>query len=193
MNGPWGNLSLEPRNNSNLEPLIEPLIANLEPLILPDVLKHGLDVVFCGTAVGATSARQGAYYAGRGNGFWATLHVAGFTPTQLRPSDYSQLLPLSIGLTDLVKHFSGNDAVLSRSHFDCERLKASVQAFCPRILAFTSKRAAQEFVGRRVPYGRLPETIGETVLFVLPSPSGSARRYWNIELWRELSQLRNRK
>jgi TDG/mug DNA glycosylase family protein len=38
--------------------------------VLPDVLKPGLKVVFCGTAVGNKSARASAYYAGRGNQFW---------------------------------------------------------------------------------------------------------------------------
>jgi len=42
--------------------------------ILPDVLKLDLKVVFCGAAVGSTSARVGAYYAGRdawhGYPFW---------------------------------------------------------------------------------------------------------------------------
>jgi TDG/mug DNA glycosylase family protein len=161
-------------------------------MVLPDVLKHGLDVVFCGTAVGATSARQGAYYAGRGNGFWSTLHLVGFTPIQLRPKDYGQVVLFRIGLTDLVKHVAGNDVVLSKGHFDRERLRASIQEYRPRILAFTSKRAAQEFIGHPVCYGQLPETIGKTILFVLPSPSGSARRYWSIEPWRELSQLRAR-
>ena len=41
--------------------------------VLPDVLEPGLTVVFCGTAVGATSAQVRAYYAGRGNRFWEVL------------------------------------------------------------------------------------------------------------------------
>ena len=35
--------------------------------ILPDVLAPGLDIVFCGTAVGNVSAQRGVYYAGPGN------------------------------------------------------------------------------------------------------------------------------
>jgi double-stranded uracil-DNA glycosylase len=162
-------------------------------MVLPDLLAHGLEVVFCGTAVGAASARQGAYYAGPGNVFWTTLHAAGFTPVQFQPTDYKQLLELRMGLTDLVKRISGNDEILSKGHFDCERLTASIQTFRPKIVAFTSKRAAQEFVGRYVEYGCLPETVGDTILFVLPSPSGAARKYWSIEPWRELSRLRSRR
>ena len=160
--------------------------------MVPDVLGHDLDVVFCGTAVGAASARRAAYYAGPGNRFWWALHAAGFTPAELQPGDYRQLLPLRMGLTDLAKHVSGNDAILSKAQFDGERLKASILEFCPRILAFTGKRAAQEFLGRHVDYGLLPEKIGETKLFVLPSPSGAARGYWSLEPWQQLSHLRNR-
>ena len=162
-------------------------------MVLPDVLAPGLEVVFCGTAVGAASARNGAYYSGRGNAFWPALHAAGFTPVQFQPSNYKQLLELRMGLTDLVKRVSGNDEVLSRGHFDRGRLTVSIQTFRPKILAFTGKRAAQVFVGRRVEYGRLPETVGDTMLFVLPSPSGAARKYWSIEPWQELSRLRSRK
>jgi double-stranded uracil-DNA glycosylase len=62
--------------------------------------------------------------------------------------------------------------------------------YCPRILAFTGKRAALEFVGHAVDYGPLDETIGTTHLFVLPSPSGAARRYWDERPWQALAALR---
>jgi G:T/U-mismatch repair DNA glycosylase len=41
--------------------------------VLPDLLRPGLRIVFCGTAAGTASARAGAYYAGPGNAFWPTL------------------------------------------------------------------------------------------------------------------------
>jgi len=52
--------------------------------ILPDVLKPGLKVVFCGTAAGNRSAKIKAYYAGRDNQFWAVLHRIGLTPRQFQ-------------------------------------------------------------------------------------------------------------
>lgn len=162
-------------------------------MVLPDILAPNLDIVFCGTAVGETSARRGAYYAGRGNVFWPTLYKVGFTPRPLLPTEYEELLQFRMGLTDLAKQISGNDEILARSHFDCDRLKAIVREYQPRILAFTSKRAAQEFLGRRVEYGRLPEQEGDTILFVLPSPSGAARGYWSHVPWEDLSRLRSGK
>jgi TDG/mug DNA glycosylase family protein len=159
-------------------------------MVLPDLLAPNLDIVFCGTAVGAASARRGAYYAGPGNAFWPTLHLTGLTPRQLRPEEYASLLDFKIGLTDLAKEVSGNDDILSRDHFNVDRLKAIIAQYRPRILAFTSKRAAQEFLGHPVEYGRLAKTHRKTMLFVLTSPSGAACRYWSAAPWHELARLR---
>ena len=48
--------------------------------------------------------------------------------------------------------------------------------------AFVGKRAAEIAIKRTVKYGRLSETIGSTVLFVMPSTSGAARGYWDQSL-----------
>jgi TDG/mug DNA glycosylase family protein len=138
-----------------------------------------LAVVFCGSAVGSASARRGAYYAGPGNAFWPTLFEVGLTPRLLEPNEYRQVLDYGLGLTDLAKHVSGSDEVLSDRDFDRTGLRAKIVRYEPRILAFTSKRAAVEYLMCRVQYGLLAETIGDTRLFVLPSPSGAARRFWD--------------
>lgn len=158
--------------------------------VLPDVLSPGLDIVFCGTAAGAASARKRAYYAGPGNAFWPTLLAVGLVPMAVRPHEFGTLTRWQMGFTDLAKKVSGSDSVLGKRHFDVGRLRALVLEHQPRIVAFTGKRAAVEFVGRAVGYGLLAERIGETRLFVLPSPSGAARRHWNLDPWRELSRLR---
>lgn len=159
-------------------------------MILPDLLAPGLDLVFCGTAVGAESARRQAYYAGPGNAFWPTLHSVGLTPRRLRPDEYRELLDYGIGLTDLAKEVSGNDDILGHADFDCSRLRALLARYQPRLLAFTGKRAAQQFVGGKVGYGLLADRVAATCLFVLPSPSGAACRYWSEAPWFELARLR---
>lgn len=159
-------------------------------MILPDLLAPDLDVVFCGTAVGAESARRRAYYAGPGNAFWPTLARVGLTPRRLQPEEYAQLLSFGIGLTDLAKQVSGNDDILGYADFDGARLRALIAHYRPKLLAFTGKRAAQQFVGHRVAYGLLAERVGTTRLFVLTSPSGAACRYWSVEPWAELARLR---
>ncbi len=157
--------------------------------VLKDSLRRGLHIVFCGTAVGAKSAREQAYYAGVGNAFWKTLHEIGLTPYRFQPSQYTDALSLGLGFTDLAKSVSGNDDVLRREHFGRDALMAKIIHFGPRIVAFTSKRAAAEFLGRPVDYGLLDVTVGVSRLFVLPSPSGAARRWWRVEEWVALAHL----
>jgi TDG/mug DNA glycosylase family protein len=159
--------------------------------VLPDVLGPGLAVVFCGTAVSTASALHRAYYAGPGNAFWRTLHETGLTPRRLEPGEYPCLTDFGLGLTDLAKTISGSDHRLSREDFDGDGLRAKVRQYRPGVLAFTSKRAAEEFLGRPVHYGLLDEKIDDTALFVLPSPSGAARRHWDLKPWHELARLRN--
>ena len=157
--------------------------------VLADVLAPELRIVFCGTAVGAASARRQAYYAGPGNAFWPTLFEVRLTPRLLRPEEYRVVTQYGLGLTDLAKTISGADSILSKQHFDHAGLRAKIGQYCPGVLAFTSKRAAEEFLDRSVTYGLLEQRIGTTKLFVLPSPSGAARRHWSTGPWRELASL----
>ena len=96
--------------------------------ILPDVLAVGLDVVFCGSAVGTRSARAGAHYAGPGNRFWPTLFSIGLMPEQIRPANFRHVVRYGIGLTDLAKKASGSDASLSTSDYDGPSLRIKIEA-----------------------------------------------------------------
>ncbi len=156
---------------------------------LPDVLRPGLKVVFCGTAAGAQSAAVGAYYAGQGNKFWRTLHEVGLTPRQLEPREFPTLLDYNVGLTDIAKAYSGADSGLRRSHFDADALRDKIVSFAPRALAFNGKRAAQAFYGAQtlIAYGQQPQTIGAATLFVLPSTSGAASGFWDVRYWAGLA------
>lgn len=162
--------------------------------VLPDLLAPGLTTVFCGSAAGAASARRGLPYAGPGNKFWPILAEAGFTPELFAPGDYRNLLDLGIGLTDVNKSQSGADSDLTADGDDPLAVLEKIERFAPRLLAFTAKRPAGVFMGavfdrRRVDYGLQPERIGETAIFVLPSSSGLAIRWWDPEPWREAAAL----
>ncbi|HYC78166.1 MAG TPA: mismatch-specific DNA-glycosylase [Planctomycetota bacterium] len=157
--------------------------------VLPDVLGPKLRVVFCGTAAGAASARREAYYAGPGNRFWATLFEAGFVGEALTPERYREVLRFGVGLTDLAKHEAGNDDELSEGAFDVDGFLERIETVAPQIIAFTSKNAARAFLGRDVDYGLVRERLGDTRLYVLPSPSGAARGAWSIAPWRRLARM----
>lgn len=155
--------------------------------VLPDVLAPRLDVVFCGSAAGRASALAGAYYAGPGNKFWRTLHEVGLTNRVLRPRDYALTLTYGIGLTDMNKHQSGGDRALTADADTPDAVRRKIEENQPAFLAFNGKRAAQAFLGRKVTYGRQPETVGPTAIFALPSTSGNANRYWDADPWRDLA------
>jgi TDG/mug DNA glycosylase family protein len=156
--------------------------------IVPDVLAPELRLVFCGTAPSKASAAARAYYAKPGNRFWPALHEAGFTPRRFLPSQYAGLLELGIGLTDLCKGHSGNDDELPEGALDRDALRARIRRYRPAVVAFTSKNAARAFLGREVDYGWQPERVGPTRLYVLPSPSGQAVRFWDLAPWRALAE-----
>jgi len=155
--------------------------------VLPDVLEPGLAVVFVGTAASRRSAEVGAPYAGPGNRFWDVLYAAGFTPRRLEPQEFRELLRYRIGLTGMAPEKIGNDDILGPGDFDPAGVRAKIEQFAPRVVAFVGKRAAQEFFGKpRVEYGLQAERLGKTAFYVLPSPSGAARRYWDEVPWRAL-------
>jgi len=164
---------------------------NAAGAVLPDVLAPDLDIVFCGTAAGTASAVQRAYYAGPGNAFWPTLCAVGLTTRSLLPYQYPEILQWNLGLTDLAKQVFGCDSVLAKGHFDVARLRGLIVEYRPKVVAFTRKRAAGEFLGHDVGYGLQDEVVASSRLFVLPSPSGAARGYWDLGPWAELARLRD--
>lgn len=158
-------------------------------MILPDVLGPGLRVLFCGTAASSASARVGAPYAGPGNYFWPALHEIGLTPRRLEPAEFRQALSSGIGLTDLCKTRSGSDREIGAGGFDVPALIAKVEGNEPAWIAFTSKTAARVALDRKAGYGEQPERFGGARVYVLPSPSGRARSFWDIAHWQRLADL----
>jgi TDG/mug DNA glycosylase family protein len=162
--------------------------------MLKDVLKENLDVVFCGTAKGRSSALKGYYYAGPGNKFYGILHDAKFTPKKLLPTDCYSINEFDIGLTDLVHTEYGNDNEINKDSYQVDVFIEKMEHYKPKFIGFTSKAAASFALGFRgvtslIDYGLQSRTIGASKVFVLPSTSGSARKYWNEKYWFELNKL----
>ncbi|MCX7365027.1 MAG: mismatch-specific DNA-glycosylase [Alphaproteobacteria bacterium] len=158
--------------------------------LVPDLLAPGLDLVFCGTALGPASFKARAYYANPGNTFWPTLHAVGLTPERLTPQRYPELLTLRIGLTDLNKTEYGSDHELSADAMDAGSLHAKLRKYRPAAVAFTSKNAASLALGVKAPaYGRQVQLLEGAVAFVLASPSGRARSFWTLAPWREAADF----
>jgi TDG/mug DNA glycosylase family protein len=161
--------------------------------VLPDLLRPGLKIVFCGTAAGTVSARRGHYYAHPQNKFWPTLHAIGLTPRLLKAEEFPLVGEWGIGLTDIAKTVSGMDKELpsgSLGRLACEALRQRVLAHQPAILAFTSLTAGRRYLGSTAGFGEQAETIGATRLWLLPSPSPAANWNWRAHehWWRAAAQ-----
>jgi double-stranded uracil-DNA glycosylase len=157
---------------------------------LPDMIRHGLRLVFVGTAASNRSAADGHYYAHPGNRFWSAIHEADLTARRYRPGEFKELLPLGIGFTDLNKSEAGMDHQLSAGAIDVAAFKAKIETYRPKAIAFTSKKAASYFYRKPtqlIACGRQPPVDGLCDVFVLPSPSGAASGHWSLQPWQELA------
>lgn len=165
-----------------------------ETHLVPDVLEPGLKLVFCGTALGQQSAMHKAYYANPSNLFWKTVYEVGFTPRRFKPEEYEEMRALGIGLTDLCKTAFGNDDELPENAFDRDALEEKIIRYQPRILAFTSKTGAANYLRMqtgKLEYGFQSQKTENTAIYVLPSPSGHARRFWRQDAWQALADKYN--
>lgn len=159
---------------------------------LEDILAERLAVIFCGINPGVLAAAQGHHFAGRGNRFWRTLHLAGFTPREVRPEDDRTLLQYQCGLTAVVERPTARADQLSPHEFvaaaaDFER---KIIRFAPRCVAFLGKAAYAGLSGQReVTWGLQAKTFGNAAVWVLPNPSGRNRAFTQdqlVEAYREL-------
>ena len=167
-----------------------------EKYILPDILQSGLITVFCGRAPSPESRRRGAYYAHPSNLFWRVLADTGMTDRRLLPEEFRELSRYGIGLTDINKFESGSDHELTGTGDKPELVAQKILKYQPRMLAFTGKNNARMFLhgvfgrqkSRWLECGRQEGyLIGDTEIFVLPSTSARARRYWDVECWQQLA------
>lgn len=145
---------------------------------ITDILAPGLRVVFCGINPGKSSAHTGFHFAHKGNRFWKTIWQAGFTARQLRPEEEQLLLDTRCGITMLVERPTKEATELSGMELrdGGKTLIEKIQRYQPYALAVLGKQAyKQAFRVSKVEWGRQPQTVGETEIWVLPNPSGLNR------------------
>lgn len=152
------------------------------------LLQPNLQVMFCGVANRSKVLPLSSYYPDHRNKFWSVLHRIGLTPHQLAPHEGKILLRYGIGLTTLVTDPPVKTAKYHSGDLTIQDLKETIAKLRPRTVAFNGKQVARDFFGYSVQYGQQPDLIDRTVVFVLPSTSGVARKYWNEKYWRELAE-----
>lgn len=159
-----------------------------------DVIAPNLRVLFCGINPGLYTAAVGHHFARPGNRFWPALHAGGFTDRVLSPFDERKLLKSGYGITNVVSRTTATADQLSRDEIIAggEQLRAKVLRYQPRVLAVLGVGAYRTaFNQPKATVGRQAETIGDTVLWVLPNPSGLNANYQAPALARLFRELRD--
>jgi TDG/mug DNA glycosylase family protein len=179
--------------------LIQPWKPTKEQLLaaagktVPDVIAPRLKVLFCGINPGLYTAAVGHHFARPGNRFWPALFASGFTTRLMSPFDERELLDSGYGITNVVMRATATADQLSREELRTggKRLTAKVRRYQPQFLAVLglgAYRAAWE--DARAVIGRQEKTIGDTVIWVLPNPSGLNAHYQAGDLQKLFSELK---
>ncbi|MCQ0021777.1 G/U mismatch-specific DNA glycosylase [Streptomyces somaliensis DSM 40738] len=161
--------------------------------VIPDVVADGLSVLFCGINPGLMSAATGHHFARPGNRFWPVLHLSGFTPRRLDPSEQEELPSYGLGVTNVVARATARADELTDEEFreGGRVLTAKVERLRPRWLAVVGVTAYRvAFADRKAAIGPQERTIGDTRVWVLPNPSGLNAHWTARTMAEEFARLR---
>lgn len=164
------------------------------PEILPDIVKHGLDAIFCEINPGLCGATHGHHFGGTGNRFWKTMHMAGFTPVRMSPDEDARLVDYGYGLTSAVPRpsRSGDEVTATELQLGIGDLEAKVRQWKPRVVAFLGKPAWVLYTkAAQVKWGRQALSFGNAEVWLLPNPSRFNRHYSLAELVHAYRDLRS--
>ena len=175
------------------KPTKEQLLAATEKTVR-DVIAPNLRVLFCGINPGLYTAAVGHHFARPGNRFWPALWASGFTDRVLSPFDERELLKSGYGITNVVSRTTATADMLTKEEIVAggEKLRAKVLRYRPGILAVLGVGAYRTaFNQPKAVVGRQEDRIGNTVLWVLPNPSGLNANYQAADLARLFRELRD--
>lgn len=171
------------------------MLASKDKLV-KDVIAPNLDVLFCGINPGLYTSFTGHHFAGPGNRFYPTLHASGFTPTRLLPEQKDELLPLGLGITNVVMRASPSAAELTKDEMreGAAMLERKVKRYKPNWLAVLGIGTYRTgFSWPKAAVGEQPDhIIGDTRVWVLPNPSGLNAHYSAADFQRVFAELRER-
>ncbi len=158
-----------------------------------DVIAPGLHVLFCGINPGLYTAAVGHHFARPGNRFWPALYAAGFTDRLLSPFEERELLKVGYGITNVAPRTTASADLLTTEEIiqGGKRLTAKVRRYRPGIVAVLGVGAYRTaFNNPNATIGRQEEMIDDTLLWVLPNPSGLNAHYQSKDLARLFRELR---
>jgi G:T/U mismatch-specific DNA glycosylase len=160
---------------------------------VPDLIAPDLRVLFCGINPGLYSGATGHHFARPGNRFWPALYAAGFTERLLSPFEEHELLKNGYGVTNIVERATAAAAELSDEELvrGGQQLVKKLKRYRPKCLALlgiSAYRAA--FKLPKASLGRQSELVCESIVWVLPNPSGLNAHYQPKDLARLFRELR---
>lgn len=160
---------------------------------VPDLIRPGLAVLFCGINPSLYSAAIGHHFGRPGNRFWPALHAAGFSARRLAPWEEQELLRDGFGITNIVARATAAADELDAAELVAgrRRLERMVRRCAPRWVAVLGVGAYRTAFGRAgAGLGRQPESLGGAGLWVLPNPSGLNAHYQLADLAVRFAELR---
>lgn len=161
---------------------------------IPDLIAPDLTVLFCGINPGLYSGATRHHFARPGNRFWPALHRSRFTSRQLSPFEEDELLPLGLGITNVVARTTAGAVDLDDEELRAggTKLVRKVRRYRPRFLAVLGVGAYRVAFGERAAsVGEQDRLVGQTRVWVLPNPSGLNAHYQLPDLVREFAKLRS--
>jgi TDG/mug DNA glycosylase family protein len=174
------------------KPTKEQLLAATDKTVR-DVIAPNLRVLFSGINPGLYTAAVGHHFARPGNRFWPALYAGGFTDRVLSPFDERELLKSGYGITNVVMRATATADALTKEEIVAggEKLRAKVLRYRPKVLAILGMGAYRTaFNQPKATLGRQEDSIGDTVLWVLPNPSGLNANYQASDLARLFRELK---
>lgn len=144
-----------------------------------DLLRPGLDLLFCGYNPSLTSGNTGHHYAHPGNRFWRVLCSAGITDRLYAPREDERLLDLGIGFTNLCARPTRRADELASEEIRAGAavLRANLERFRPSAVAYTGIGVYKWFrATSKAAWGVQPTSaVAGVADVVVPSPSGLNR------------------
>lgn len=147
-------------------------------LTVPDLIRPGLKVLFVGLNPGRWTAARNHHFAGSGNHFWKLLYAAGFTPRLFSPEEDAKLLPLGLGITNIVARATRGESDLTWEELQKggEALRLKVAQYRPKVVALLGRQVYRAYAGlsrsATFAWGLQPkETVPGVREFAAPNPS----------------------
>ena len=162
---------------------------------LRDRISPGVRVLFVGINPGVRSALTGHHFAGFSNRFWKLLHASKLVPEPITFEDDDRLPEWGYGVTNIVARPTPGIDTLNKEEYVEGRVKlrAKVRRHRPAVVAMVGVTVFRAMFPERkgiVELGLQPERLGDSVVFVLPNPSGRNANFTYAEMLASFRALR---